>query len=67
MTSQDNLDKCAAEIEESKICERINNNVYADPDDSLDILTNIINVAKDNNILQKSEKKRTTTYGKSRK
>ena len=80
LTSQDNLDKFAAEIKESKICERINSNADADPNANLDILTNIINAAKNNNIPQKVKKfnkrrdkkgtlddKRTTTYGKSQK
>ena len=56
LTSQDNLDKFAAEIKESKICERINNNADADPNANLDILTNIINTAKNNNIPQKVKK-----------
>ena len=42
LTSQDNLDKFAGEIEESKICECLNSNVDADPNANLDILTNII-------------------------
>ena len=46
LTSQDNLNKFAAEIKESKICERINSNVDADHNANLDILTNIINAAK---------------------
>ena len=54
--SQDNLDKFATEIEECKICERLNNNVDADPNANLDILTNIINAAKNNNIPQKVKK-----------
>ena len=54
--SQDTLDKFAAKIEESKICERLNSNVDADPNANLDILTNIINAAKNNNILQKVKK-----------
>ena len=56
LTSQDNLDKFAAEIKESKICERINSNADADPNPNLDILTNIINAAKNNNIPQKVKK-----------
>ena len=56
LTSQDNLDKFAAEIKESKICERINSNADADPNANLDILTNIINAAKNNNIPQKVKK-----------
>ena len=56
LTSQDNLDKFAAEIKESKICERINSNADADPNANLDILTNIINSAKNNNIPQKVKK-----------
>ena len=56
LTSQDNLDKFAAEINESKICERINSNADADPNANLDILTNIINAAKNNNIPQKVKK-----------
>ena len=54
--SQDNLDKFVTEIEESKVCERLNNNVDADPNANLDILTNIINAAKNNNIPQKVKK-----------
>ena len=46
LTSQENLDKFAAEIKESKICERIKSNVDADPNANLNILTNIINAAK---------------------
>ena len=54
--ARDNLDKFAAEIKESKICERINSNADADPNANLDILTNIINAAKNNNIPQKVKK-----------
>ena len=53
LTSQD---KFAAEIKESKMCERINSNVDADPNANLDILTNIINAAKKQQYLPKSEK-----------
>ena len=53
LTSQD---KFAAELKESKMCERINSNVDADPNANLDILTNIINAAKNNNISQKVKK-----------
>ena len=56
LTSQNNLDKFAAEIKESKICEHINSNADADPNANLDILTNIINAAKNNNIPQKVKK-----------
>ena len=56
LMSQDNLDKFAAEIKASKICERINSNVDADPNANLDILNNIINAAKNDNIPQKVKK-----------
>ena len=46
LTSQDNLDKFAAEIKESTICERLNSNVDANSNANLDILTNIIKAAK---------------------
>ena len=56
LTSQDNRDKCATEIKESKICERINSNADADPNANLNILTNIINAAKKQQYPPKSEK-----------
>ena len=46
LTSQDNLDKFAAKIKASKICERINSNADADPNANLDILTHIISPKK---------------------
>ena len=55
-TSQDNLDKFSAEIKYFKICESLNSNVDADPNANLDILTNIINAAKNNKIPPKVKK-----------